>query len=91
MYPLELVHMDFLTIENPYTGADMNVLVITEHFMQYVKAIVIPNQSAKMTATTFWNKFIANYSFPEKLLTDPGHNFESQLIKELCKLAHICK
>ena len=32
-YPLELVHMDFLTIENPKTGKDVNVLVITDHFM----------------------------------------------------------
>ena len=31
-YPLELVHMDFLTIENCCTGADMNILVSTDHF-----------------------------------------------------------
>ena len=31
-YPLELVHMDFLTTENPHTGANTNVLVITDHF-----------------------------------------------------------
>ena len=34
IYPLELVHMDFLTIENPHTGADVNILVITDHFQQ---------------------------------------------------------
>ena len=32
-YPLEPGHMDFLTIENPCTSADMNVPVITDHFM----------------------------------------------------------
>ena len=32
-YPLELFHMDFLTIENPCTSVDMNVLVIMDHFM----------------------------------------------------------
>ena len=37
--------------------------------------------------TTFWNEFIVNYGFPEKLLTDQGCNFESQLVKESCKLA----
>ena len=31
-YPLELVHMDFLTTENPHTGADINILVLTDHF-----------------------------------------------------------
>ena len=31
-YPLELVHIDFLTKENPCTGANVNILVITDHF-----------------------------------------------------------
>ena len=44
-------------------------------------------QSAKAMTTAFWNEFIANYRFPEKLLTDQGLSFESQLVKELCKLA----
>ena len=30
-YPLELVYMDFLTIESPHTGVDVNVFVITNH------------------------------------------------------------
>ena len=69
-YPLELVHMDFLTIENPHTRADMNILVIviTDHFMWYVKAIVTPNESARGRVTAFWNEYITNNSFPEKLL-----------------------
>ena len=32
IYPLELVHMDVLTIENPHTGVDMNIVVKTDHF-----------------------------------------------------------
>ena len=31
-YPLELVHMDFLTIRNSYTGVNVNIVVITDHF-----------------------------------------------------------
>ena len=41
--------------------------------------------------TTFWNKFIANYGFPERLLMDQGSNFELQLIKEMGRLTDICK
>ena len=52
-YPLELVHMDFLKIENPHTGTDMNILVITDHFTCYAKTIVTTNQIAKTTATAF--------------------------------------
>ena len=59
--------------------------------MQYAKAVVTSIQTAKVTAIAFWNEFITNYGFPEKLLTDQGCNIESQLIKELCKLANIQK
>ena len=52
-YPLELVHMDFLMIENPCTRADVNILVITDHFTWYAKAIVTPIETAKATAITF--------------------------------------
>ena len=30
---LEMIHMDFLTIESPKTDKDINVLVVTDHFM----------------------------------------------------------
>ena len=40
MYPLELVHIDFLMIENPKNGKDVNILVITNHITLYVQAIV---------------------------------------------------
>ena len=42
-------------------------------------------------AIASWNEFIMNYSFPEKLLMDQGCNFELQLIKKLCRMAHIHK
>ena len=64
-YPQELVHMDFLTIENPHRGADVNILVITDHFTWYAKAVVTPNQSTKATVTAFWNEFIANCGSPK--------------------------
>ena len=91
MYPLELVNTDFLTIENPQTGVKVSILVITNHCMQYAKAVVTSTQTAKATATTSWNKFVTNYSFPKKLLTNQDCNLEFQLIKELCKLANIQK
>ena len=69
-HPLELVHMDFLMIEYPHTGTDVNILVIIDHFTQYPKTMVTSSQTAKATATAFWNGFITNFGFLEKLLTD---------------------
>ena len=53
MYPLECVHMDYLTIENPKWGNDSNVLVITDHYTWYAKAIVTSFQTAWVTAQAF--------------------------------------
>ena len=39
-YPMELVHMDYLTIEATEGGNDIHILVITDHFTRYAQAIV---------------------------------------------------
>ena len=39
-YPMELVHMDYLTIEATEGGKDIHILVITDHFTRYAQAIV---------------------------------------------------
>ena len=36
--PLELIHMDFLTIESLKTDKDINVLIVTDHFTCYAQA-----------------------------------------------------
>ena len=35
--------------------------------------------------------FFVHYELPEKILSDQGRNFESQLISELCELAQVKK
>ena len=83
-YPMELVHMNYLTIEANEGGKDVHILVITDHFTHYTHAIVTSSQTAKCTAKNLKDKFIVHYGLPEKILTDQGCNFESDLLKELC-------
>ena len=45
-HPLELIHLDFLTIESGKTGKDVNILVVTHNFTQYAQAFVPPSQTA---------------------------------------------
>ena len=84
-HPLELVHLDYLCLE-PGKGLEENVLVITDHFTRYAQAYVTKTQTTQMTAKTLWDKFIVHYGLPKKILMDQGHNFESQLVADLCKL-----
>ena len=52
-YPMELVHMDYLTIKANEGGKDVHILVITDHFTRYVQAIVTRLQTAKCTTQKF--------------------------------------
>ena len=52
----------------------------------YAQAYVTRTQTAQTTARTLWDKFIVHYWLPEKILSDQGHNFESHLFADLCKL-----
>ena len=88
--PLELVHLDYLTLE-PSKGNIENVLVITDHFTRYALAYASKTQTAQATARILWDNFICHYGFPEQFISDQGRNFESDLIKELCKIAGVKK
>ena len=88
-YPLELVHLDFLTIgQNDRT---MNVLVVTDHFTQYAQAFVTPKQTTAVTVKTLWENYLVHYGWPASILTDQGRSFENNLIKELCSIAGVGK
>nr|XP_008283279.1 PREDICTED: uncharacterized protein LOC103359624 [Stegastes partitus] len=88
--PLELVCMDFLTLE-PDSRNIKDILVITDHFTKYAVAIPTSNQKAQTVARCLWDHFIVHYGIPERLHSDQGPDFESKTIKELCELAGIQK
>jgi transposase InsO family protein len=88
--PLEIVCMDFLTLEVS-KGGIQNILVITDHFTRYAVAVPTRNMTAHTTAEVFFNNFVVHYGFPQRIHTDQGANFESRLIRELCSVAGISK
>ena len=92
-YPLQLVHLDFLQIgsKKKDKGKPIYVLVVTDHFTWYAKAYVTTNQTAHMVAHVFINEYIANYGWPEKILTNQAKDFEGKVFKELCDQALIKK
>jgi transposase InsO family protein len=88
--PLELVCMDFLTLETS-KGGFSNILVITDHFTRYAQAIPTRNQTARTTAEAFVNHFVNHYGLPKRIHSDQGANFESKIIKELCDITGMTK
>ena len=90
-HPMQIVHIDFLTIESGKEDKDHNVLVVTDQFTRFAQALVTTSQTAQTTAKTLWDKYFVYYGFPEIIISDQGRNFESRVISELCKLGKVKK
>ena len=67
-YPLEIVHMDFLTIGSKKDpNKDINVLVITDHFTHYMQVFVTSSQTAIVVILTLYKEYFVHYSWLDKL------------------------
>ena len=71
-YPMELVHIDYLTIESNKSDRDVNILVVTDHFTRLAQALVTPSQTTSVVAKNLWDKFFMYYGIPRKILSDQG-------------------
>uniref|UniRef100_A0A3P9J0P0 Gypsy retrotransposon integrase-like protein 1 n=1 Tax=Oryzias latipes TaxID=8090 RepID=A0A3P9J0P0_ORYLA len=88
--PMELICVDFLALEKSKGGIE-NVLIVTDHFSRYAQAYPTKDQKATTVARVLWRNFFCRFGFPAKLHTDQGRNFESAVVKELCKCTGITK
>ena len=88
---MQIVHIDFLTIESGKTDKDHNVLVVTDQFTRFPQAFVTTSQTAQTIAKTLWDKYFVYNRFPEMIISDQGRNFKSRVISELCKLGRVKK
>ena len=59
-YPLELVHLDFLSIGGKEDKMK-NILVVTDHFTHYGQCYVTKNQTALTVANELVNKYFTIY------------------------------
>ena len=88
--PLELVCVDFWSAEDS-NNKSVDVLVITDHFTKLAHAFPCQDQTAKRVAKKLWENFFCVYGFPQRLHSDQGANFESELIAELLHLSGVDK
>ncbi|KAK0133435.1 Retrovirus-related Pol polyprotein from transposon 412 [Merluccius polli] len=88
--PLELVCIDFWSAEDS-NNKSVDVLVITDHFTKLAHAFPCQDQTARKLAKKLWDNFFCVYGFPQRLHSDQGANFESELIAELLELAGVNK
>lgn len=69
--PMELVCVDFLTLEKSKGGIE-NVLIVTDHCSQYAQAYPTKDQKASTVARVLWRNLFCCFGFPVKLHADQG-------------------
>ena len=90
-YPMQLVAVD---ITGPFPrskNGNYYVLVVSDYFTRWVEAYAIPNQEATTVADKLVEEFFCRFGIPEQLHADQGRQFESNIIREVCRLLHIYK
>ena len=81
--PLEVLAIDF-TVLDPASDGRENVLVMTDVFTTFTHAVPTKHQKATTTAKVLLNEWLLRYGVPQRIHSDQGRNFESDIIRELC-------
>lgn len=87
-YPFDMVCVDFLKLD-PCKGGFQYVLLVTDHFTRFSQAYATRNKSSKTAAQKLFQDFIPQFGIPDKIHSDRGGEFLSDLFKELHRLAVI--
>ena len=61
-------------------GKDVQVFIIMDNFTQYAQVLVPSSQTAKCVGQALWDQIIVHCGLPERIVSDQGQNFESDLI-----------
>ena len=90
-YPMERIAVDILG-EFPMTeNGNKYILVIGDYFTKWKECFPMPNMEAVTVARILVNEIVSRFGVPEKIHSDQGAQFESNLFSELCKLLQIEK
>jgi hypothetical protein len=84
--PMEMLGMDFMGPFPETMDGNRYILVIGDYFTKWTEAFAVKDQTALTTAGILWEEVISRHGVPLVLHSDQGRNFESKVVKELCKL-----
>ena len=67
------------------------ILVVQDYCTKWVEVFAMPDQTAETIATLIVDNIVARFGIFRELFTDQGSNFQSQLMREICRLLGISK
>ena len=87
--PIEIVAADIMSPLPTTKNGNRYILVVSDYFTKWVEAYAITNQEATSVTHHLISNMFYHFSFPEQVHSDMGAQFESKVVKEMCKLLHI--
>ena len=89
--PWQLVGMDFMGPFNVSTRGNRYIILSIDHFTKFAIGAATVSFDAETTARFLLDEIVCRYGMVEKILTDQGVNFESNMLKHLCILLNTKK
>jgi transposase InsO family protein len=90
MEPWEVVSLDYIGPLPEDQGFNY-VLVVVDHFSQYLVTVPTRELSAGTTARALYDEVICRFGMPRRILTDRGTPFHNRLFDDLGELLNIKK
>ena len=90
-FPNERISMDICGAFVESERGNKYMLVIGDHFTKYTQVFPMKDQTAETVANKLVFGWFQYFGEPLEIHTDRGSNFESTLIKEICKIYDIYK
>ena len=90
-YPMQIVAVDILGPLPESDAGNSYLLVVGEYFTHWMEVFPIPNQEVVTVVRTLVDKYFCRFGLPEHLHSDQGKQFESDLLKEVCRVLWITK
>ena len=88
--PMEVIHMDTLSMGITNTNGDAYLLVLIDSCSRWLELFPIPNLSAEMAASKLFEHF-GRFGIPGQILSDNGTQFVNKIHDELYSMTGIDK
>ena len=87
-HPMEMVSIDLMSLDK-CKGGFQYALVVTDNFTKFSKIYATRSKTARAVADKVFNTYLMDFGFPERIHSDQGGEFTSDLFQELKYLAGI--
>ena len=89
--PFEIVGLDILTNLPTTPSGNKHLLVVVDFFTKWIEAFPLKDLSATSVAQVFVDQFVARFGCPERVHSDRGGCFLSEVMEVTCRRLGIAK